>query len=632
MRDAVATVLGLLLPRERTIYWMLVVGRALTGLLDVVGILLIGIVSAIAAASVSGGPAPVVLGMQIPALDSSGLLWLVVGVLAAFLLKALLAVTLMRAQSRFVARVETRNAAALAASLLAGSPATMRRHSRADIQFAITDSTVYAFTGLLNNVATLVAESFLVLVIVATLTVVDPVVAAFTLLYFAIVVVVIQGLIGRALKRAGREAVDGTLTTIGAIGDTLAAHRELTVLQKREVFVARIDAARARIANSGATLTFLGGMPRYVIETALMLGVVLLVASLLAVSGPESALVIVGVFLTGGVRMMASLVPLQNAVANIRQNAEKAKPALELLSTLAPPTSVVGGSVPDALGATALGTTALGTTALPVRLTEVSYRYPGADRDAVVAVNLVIEPGAFVALIGPSGAGKTTIADLVLGVLEPDHGTVEIGSARPDAVRAASPGVIAYVPQKPGLVAGTISENIALGVAPAELDHERIAAVVGHAHLGALIESLPDGLDSSVGAHADAVSGGQAQRIGIARALYPAPRLLVLDEATSALDAGSEAVVAERLHELKGEVTVIVVAHRLSTVQRADVVHVVEDGRITASGTFAEVRAAAPMVEEYVRLMSFDEQATDVLSSDEQASDEQASAQPEAAE
>jgi len=595
MRASVSAVFGLLSLRERVIYWVLVVGRALTGMLDIIGILLIGVVSAILAASVGGDPPPTLLGVQIPALDSNGLLWLVVGVLAAFLLKALIAVTLMRAQSRFVARVETRNAAGLAASLLAGSPATMRRHSRADIQFAITDSTVYAFTGLLNNVATLVAESFLVLVIAATLTAVDPIVAVFTLLYFAIVVVVIQVLIGRALKRAGREAVDGTLTTIGAIGDTLAAHRELTVLQRREAFVARIDAARARVADSGATLTFLGGMPRYVVETALMLGVVLLVAALLSLGGLETALVTVGVFLTGGVRMMASLIPLQSAVANIRQNAEKAKPALELMIAIVPHAPTTGIPVPEELG----------SSALPVRLSCVGFRYPGADRDAVTDVDLEVAPGDYVALIGPSGAGKTTIADLVLGVLEPTRGDVAIAGSRPDAVGAAVPGIIAYVPQRPGLVSGSIGENIALGIAAGEVDAQRMARVVQQAHLGELIDSLPAGIEASVGAHADAVSGGQVQRIGIARALYPQPRLIVLDEATSALDAGTEAIVAENIHALRGEVTVIVVAHRLSTVQRADVVHVVEDGRITASGTFAEVRAAAPMVEEYVRLMSF---------------------------
>ena len=598
MFAAVSTVLGLLLPRERVTYWFLVVGRALTGLLDVVGILLIGVVSAIAAASVSGGPPPTVLGIQVPVLDSNGLLLLVVGVLSAFLLKAIIAITLTRAQARFVARVETRNAAELAAHLLGGSPATMRRHSRADIQFAITDSTVYAFTGLLNNVATLVAESFLVLVIAATLTVVDPVVAGFTLLYFAIVVVAIQGVIGRALKRAGREAVDGTLRTIDAIGDTLAAHRELTVPVRQGAFVGRINAARRRIADSGATLTFLGAMPRYVVETALMLGVVILVASLLVVSGPGDALVIVGVFLTGGVRMMASLIPLQNAVANIRQNTEKAAPALELLGEIPPKVDIAAGPKP----------TGLGDAALPVRLTGVSYRYPGADRDAVSDIDLTIEPGAFVAFIGPSGSGKTTIADLVLGVLEPDRGTVEIAGERPEIVRKAQPGVIAYVPQKPGLVSGTIAENIALGIPTHDVDAARLEVAVEAAQLDSLVENLPDGLDASVGAHADSLSGGQVQRIGIARALYPSPRLLVLDEATSALDAGTEAIVAERLQALEGDVTMIVVAHRLSTVQRADVVHVIEDGRITASGTFAEVRAVAPMVEAYVRLMSFDDQ------------------------
>jgi ATP-binding cassette subfamily C protein len=166
---------------------------------------------------------------------------------------------------------------------------------------------------------------------------------------------------------------------------------------------------------------------------------------------------------------------------------------------------------------------------------------------------------------------------------------------------------VGYVPQKPGLVTGSILENIALGVPADEIDRARVEEVLESAFLAEFIASLPEGVDTSVGAQSDALSGGQIQRLGIARALYSQPRLLVMDEATSGLDAGSEAAIARTLEALRGEVTVVVVAHRLSTVQRADAVHVVDAGRIVASGSFREVVAANPTVAEYVRLMTFDD-------------------------
>jgi ATP-binding cassette subfamily C protein len=174
-------------------------------------------------------------------------------------------------------------------------------------------------------------------------------------------------------------------------------------------------------------------------------------------------------------------------------------------------------------------------------------------------------------------------------------------------VRERLPGIISYVPQKPGMVSGSIAENIALGIPPDDVDRTLLDHVIDQAFLREFIDSLPDGIDTSVGKQTDSLSGGQIQRIGLARALYAQPRLLILDEATSGLDAGSEAFIVKSLRALHGTVTVLVIAHRLSAVQHADQVYVMEKGRITASGDFATLRETVPMVEEYVQLMSFSE-------------------------
>lgn len=606
MAGAVRRVFRFLLPAERARYWLITIAKSLTGLLDVFGIVLIGFIASIAATQFTahGGEGTTLFGMVVPHLSAAALLWLVVLVLVVFTLKAVIAIGLTSVLARFMASLEVRNASALTAFILGSRLDEVKRYSKADVQFAVTGSTTYAFTGILNNVASFMSEGFLLLVITATFFVVDPIAALFTLVYFSLVVFIIQVFIGRRLKRAGVEAVAGTIDTMDTLGDTIDAFREITVLQKREFFIAKVTLSRQRISESDATMTFLAGMPRYVVETALILGVVLLVGQQFFSGQLATGLANVGVFLAGGVRMMASLLPLQSSAANIKQNVEKSRLALDMLDRSVNAAAVQLG----ADGPAECSGIAIIESPLAVLIDNVRYRYPGSSEDAVRGASLKIDPGQYVAIIGPSGAGKTTLVDLILGLSEPTTGSVLIGGESPAQIRKLAPGSVSYVPQKPGIVTGTIAENIALGVPVEHIDGERLQAAVESAFLSDLIASLPDGVNTSVGKQGDALSGGQIQRIGVARALYNESRLLILDEATSALDAASEAFVADSIRKLHGSVTVIVIAHRLSTVQHADVVHVIEGGKVTASGDFKTVKATVPTIAEYVKLMSFDDE------------------------
>ncbi len=607
MFAAVRLSLSFLARKQRITYFSLVVLRSVTGLLDVVGIGLIGFIASAGVSqldpkSSSSGPATV-LGITIPRIDSQGLLWLVVVVLVVFLFKAAVAILLSWKLASFVAEVESENAGKIADFLLRGSLDSVKQFSKAEFQWAITGSTVFAFTGLLNNVATLVSEGFLLVVVVATFFLVNPLAALFALVYFSIIIIIIQVLIGGSLKKAGKQTVEGTVTATSTISDTLDTFREISVLAKQDLFIERIYEARRRVSRSGAVITFLAGMPRYVVETALMLGVVIFVGQQFLTGQLATGIVTIGVFLTGGVRIMASLLPLQSALGSIKQNAEQAglaqsflvkvrqKATDELLETGSGDYRDLHGFAPN--------------QGLPILITGASYRYPGDATDTLHDIHLSVVAGQHVAVIGPSGAGKTTLVDLILGLVHPDSGVVRIGGVEPNVLRSVAPGMISYVPQKPGLVSGTIAENIALGIAPENIDRVLIAEVIAAAYLSDFIEGLPDGVDTSVGKQVDSLSGGQIQRIGLARALYTKPQLLILDEATSGLDASSEAFISDSLRKLHGQVTVMIIAHRLSTVQHSDVVHVVENGRITASDDFKSLQATVPMVAEYVRLMSF---------------------------
>ncbi len=603
MLTSVRLTLSFLEPRQRLFFYGLIFLRAVVGILDVAGIALIGLIGGIAAAGIGGGKPLTFLGFTFPVLNASGLLLLVLVVLFVFIFKAVLAVGLSRILTKFVARVEVENVARLGRFLFAGNLSRIQSLSRAEIQWSVTESSSNTFNGLMTSFATVINEGVLLVLICVTFFVVDAQATIAVIIFFAILIGFIQLAIGRGLTKSGSEIAQGTIATTDSVNDMTEAFREMSVLGKEDFFLARMTHSRRRLSEGIGLMTFLAGMPRYVVETGLMIGVVAFVGWQFLTGQLADGVVVIGIFLTGGVRIMASLLPLQSAVAGIQNQREKAALSQQLLREAQEwfKSRAQGGSA--VLSGRGEGVPA---TAMSVRLSGVNFRYPGAETDALNEVDFSVQRGQHVAIIGPSGAGKTTLVDLILGLVEPSYGRVDIEGLSPSSLRRLVPGMITYVPQKPGIVFGTIAENIALGVSRADIDVSRVEEVLMSAHLLEFINELPEGIWSDVGKQANALSGGQIQRLGLARALYSRPRLLILDEATSALDAGAEAVVAASLSDLGSDVSVITIAHRLSTVQHADNVFVMEGGRITASGTFSHLRKTVPMVAEYVKLMSFD--------------------------
>jgi ABC-type multidrug transport system fused ATPase/permease subunit len=235
-------------------------------------------------------------------------------------------------------------------------------------------------------------------------------------------------------------------------------------------------------------------------------------------------------------------------------------------------------------------------------ISKLTFAYSDSGKNVLSNIDLNIRTGEILAIVGPSGAGKSTLVDLLLGLYRPISGEIKLGGVDPRLAIKAWPGLVSYVPQSVSLINGTIAENVALGFSNEEIDFAKVRECLETAQLGSYMATLPNGVDTSVGESAVRMSGGQLQRLGIARAIYTQPKLLVLDEATSSLDGRTESEVSDAILALRGKITIVLIAHRLSTVLKADKLVYLQDGKILSIGTFDQVRQAIPEFAEQASL------------------------------
>jgi ATP-binding cassette subfamily C protein len=586
------------------IFFGLLITRLATNFLDIFGLLAVGVLGSMLASGLNDESSATFFGISIAIESSQTYFWVVFMIAAFFIGKSFVGIALLRLSSLFFARLEAKISSEIADFLYSGTLARLRGFSRGDVHFAILTSPNVAMSGLLMAGSSIVSESALFLSVFVVFLFVDFATALIISAYFMLLVVLFQLGINRRLRLIGQRLATSAVAMTNNIQDMTNSFREIAVFSKQPFFLRNYYKVRRQYALDNALLAFLGGLPRFFVESALMVGVLALIGYQFLRGNLFDGLVTTSVFLAGGFRMMAALLPIQAAIANVKTFG----PQAELAQRLLPEARIWQAEESERrLNQKDLTAGMSDSKGFAVSVNNLSFTHLDSSEPALKGVSLEVAPGSFVAFVGPSGAGKTTLADLILGINTPDSGHIDISGLEPTGLRELYPGAIAYVPQNPGMVSGTIAENIALGEAREAVDENRVWRSLEKAELAGYVGDLPNGIHSDLGAHADGLSGGQRQRLGLARALYTSPRLLVLDEATSALDAGTELNISTAIRNLAESTTVIVIAHRLSTIQHADKVYVIENGLIRAEGTFKEVRKTVPLIEEYVRLMSIED-------------------------
>ena len=603
MRDSLKSTFKFLTPREKWVWGSFTAARSTLAVFDLLGVMIIGFVSASIALFLTEGSDPArtiqFAGLEITAVNLSSLPIYVGIVLALFLSKALFSIILARRSALFLAGIDARAAKKIAQGIYGSDLAVAKEKSREEAIFAIQAGATSAFSGVLNSVSTLVAESVLFLLISTTFFFVNPLATLVILTYFSLVALALNATLAQRIKNYGRLSVRSSVRSGVHVSDLLSVFRETSTLQRREEFFDRIYKTKLESSRTLAIQHHLSNMPRYIIEGALLLGFTGLILYQASSDNLVESATTLSVFLAGSFRLTSALLPLQTAFLHLKGNIPRAATALEVLDKFhsKPGGSTFGSdrSAPrDFLSPPS------------VVFDNVSFTHTDSENPAVSGVSLNIRSGVKAAIIGASGAGKSTIADLLCGLIKPDSGEVSLVMGNERFAPEALYGHIGYVPQRPNLISGDLAENVALGMNSSAVDLDKVQICLKQAGLWEMVSSLPEGVHTDVGNLRDNLSGGEIQRIGLARALYSDPILLVMDEATSSLDATSEAQVSQALEKLRAKVTLVVIAHRLNTVQNADQVFLMSAGKLVDTGSFSELVARNPDLEKTVNLLRID--------------------------
>jgi len=580
---------------------VVVVFQIFLGLIDLAGVAAIGMLGSLAVRGVSsqgpGDRVEVVLRYLHLSNQSFQTQAAVLGCLAAGLLvgRTILSIIFARRTLYFLSRRGARISSSLVSKLLSQNLLAIQKRTTQETLYAVTRGVDSITLGVIGVTVTLISDISLLLVMTIGLLLVDPTIALSTVVVFGCIGLLLYRLLNKQAKKLGINESIFTIANNEKIVEVLNSYRESVVRNRRYFYAKEIEKTKFKLADTLAEISFLPSISKYVIESTVILGTLIISASQFLLQDASRAVATLSVFMAASTRIAPAVMRIQQGTIGIRQSLGSAEPTLTLIESLE-------GVEENPEATNKLETSHLGFSPT-VELFNLSLTYPKKSVPALDQVSLKIESGTFVAIVGPSGAGKTSLVDVLLGVLDGTSGSVLISGNPPLQTIAKWPGAIAYVPQDVAMSSGTIRENITLGFPENSEDEGLIYDALRTAQLLSFIESLPQGLDTQVGERGTKLSGGQRQRLGIARAMFTKPKLLVLDEATSALDGQTESDISGSILELKGSATVVMIAHRLSTVRFADLVVYIEGGKILSQGTFEEVRLQVPNFEKQAQLM-----------------------------
>ena len=593
----------LLTRREKAKVYLIVALQLGLAFLDLAGVALIGLLGAL---SVTG------LQSAVPSQDSRvfrvlSLLKLenhsfqgqaaIIGLIAAIILtsRTLVSIFFARRALYFLTFSAARISSNLFRKILTLSLMDFRAKSSQEILYILSIGVNTITVGIIGTCMALATDFFIMSIMVSGLFVINAPLALGTLIAFCLIGFALYKLLHKRAKVLGENNAKLSIQKNEKMIEVMRSYREVYVKGRRQFYGDEVEKLRFEMAQTESELSFMPNISKYVLEITTILGGIILCGTVFYFQDAKNAIATLVIFLAAGSRIAPAVLRFQQGALYVKSSIGSALPALDLIESVAKVEIPISRETVIDFNHDDFNPV--------ISIHSLNLMYPGKSKLAVCDLSLEIDLGKTIAVVGPSGAGKTSLVDLILGVINPTSGEILISGFSPREVIKRWPCAIGYVPQDVSISAGTIKENVCLGYSPESFSDAEIWAALNFAQIAEHVKKLEGGLNAQVGENGTQLSGGQRQRLGIARAMITKPKLLILDEATSSLDGQTESALTESLRLLQGSVTVVVVAHRLSTIKSADEVVYMEDGEIKAQGSFEEVRRAVPNFDSQAKVM-----------------------------
>jgi len=582
-------------------FTLLVSIQILVNFLDLIGIALVGVVGAISIYGIKseaiGGRTNTVLRFLNLEDDTLQLQVFLIGALAALVMtsKTIISGRISRLIILLVNKKSALVTTKMVEKILSRPTNYLNKYTIQEIIFATTTGVEVVSSRVVGGTLNIISDLLLTLMLFVALFIVNPATTLITSLIFAIMAISLTKYFKKSAVNVGQKELSIGVESNEKLFEALQTYRELTVHSNNNFYISHIYKLRLSLANYITQRNFMPLVSKLVFEITLLCSVFTISIVQFMLYDATHAIAGLAILIGGATRMAPAVLRLQQGFTSISSAHANSKLALSIIEEIDVnfPSSYQVNEQIDFRHSNFNPT---------INVKELGFRY--ADGNFKFdKVSLEFLPNQMIAIVGPSGSGKSTLVDLILGILDPESGLVEISGYKPIIAFKKWPGAVSYVSQDANIIDGTILDNVCLGLNKEYINSEMVWSALDSALISEFVKTLPEGLATNIGGSNLKVSGGQAQRICLARALYSNPKIIILDEATSALDSMTENTISKEMYKLKSKATIIFIAHRLSTVKNADKIIYIENGNIKAIGTFTEVRNNIPNFDSQARLM-----------------------------
>lgn len=461
----------------------------------------------------------------------------------------------------------------------------IRREKPETIAYALNEGSTAAIIGVIGNFVNLICDLFLLVLLFFVLISIEPIPGLLTLLYFALVALFITYYVQRPIASYSIRSMKSNIEYRTSITSVLRLFREIKILNKDPFYEKKLNYLKNENANVGAVTTWLGQIPKALLESAMLIGLLILVVAISTPKGDVTSHGVLGIYIASATRLVPAILRVQSSLYLIRTSLPGANKALSLLSFFENSRKSKVLNIDGDLTSSAYNK--------PkdfIKIKQMSFGYKDTPNGLIYRdFDLNISKGERIALTGPSGGGKSTLVDLILGLLRPVKGQILIEEIASNLWIKRNPGSVSYLPQDTHFIHGSILENICLGEDESDVNPERLESALTNAKFLEVIKKLEFGLQTKISENNPLLSGGEKQRLGIARTLYTQPALIIMDEASSAMDSRLESEFLDSLKSISKDVTVIFIAHRHNSLRNFNRILYVNEGLILADGTYDEV-------------------------------------------